>query len=137
MVHATDKLSPKQMQFAYEYVKDFNATKAAIRAGYSERSAHSQAHDLLKKPEIRDFIGKLNQEFYSLVGLKKERLISELAQIAFDSSQNASIRIKAIDTLLEHGVSNGGEFDREESLKRNADRVLESLTRFKQKISAR
>jgi len=55
-------LNDKQKAFAFEYLKDFNATQAAIRAGYSARTAGSQAHDLLKKPEIRSVVeGKLSQ----------------------------------------------------------------------------
>jgi phage terminase small subunit len=45
-------LTNKQRAFVMEYVKDFNATRAAVRAGYSERSAYSTGHDNLKKPEI-------------------------------------------------------------------------------------
>ena len=46
------KLTPKQARFVAEYLNDLNATQAAIRAGYSKRSACSQAFDLLRKPEI-------------------------------------------------------------------------------------
>lgn len=42
-------LTPKQELFAIEYAKDFNATQAAIRAGYSKRTAYSQGGRLLKK----------------------------------------------------------------------------------------
>lgn len=46
-------LSPKQMIFVTEYLKDKNATQAAIRAGYSRKSAYSIGHQLLKKLEIQ------------------------------------------------------------------------------------
>lgn len=46
------KLNAKQARFVYEYLIDYNATQAGIRAGYSKKTAGSQAHDLLKKPEI-------------------------------------------------------------------------------------
>lgn len=42
----------KQAAFIREYPVDFNATQAAIRAGYSERTAYSIGHENLKKPEI-------------------------------------------------------------------------------------
>lgn len=45
-------LNARQERFVAEYLVDLNATQAAIRAGYSPRSAYSQAGDLLKKPEI-------------------------------------------------------------------------------------
>lgn len=45
-------LSNKQLAFVNEYLVDFNATQAAIRAGYSERSAYSIGWENLRKPEI-------------------------------------------------------------------------------------
>jgi len=42
--------------FCLEYIKDFNATGAAKRAGYSDKTSYSQGHDLLKKPEIQEAI---------------------------------------------------------------------------------
>lgn len=49
-------LNDRQKRFAEEYLLDLNGTQAAIRAGYSERTAGSQADDLLKKPEIKIYI---------------------------------------------------------------------------------
>jgi len=49
-------LNEKQTRFAEEYLIDFNATQAAIRAGYSKKTAYAQAHQLLKKLEIREFL---------------------------------------------------------------------------------
>lgn len=46
------KLTAKQSRFVEEYLKDLNATQAAIRAGYSERSARQVAEALLSKPHI-------------------------------------------------------------------------------------
>ena len=45
-------LTPKQAAFVAEYVKDGNATQAAIRAGYSEKTAYSIGNENLSKPEI-------------------------------------------------------------------------------------
>ncbi len=45
-------LTNKQRAFITEYLKDFNATQAAIRAGYSERSAADIGHENLRKPKI-------------------------------------------------------------------------------------
>lgn len=51
-------LNPKQARFVAEYLIDLSATQAAIRAGYSKRTAGSQAFDLLKKPEIQAAIAE-------------------------------------------------------------------------------
>ncbi|KEO92120.1 hypothetical protein EH31_05485 [Erythrobacter longus] len=45
-------MTPKQKAFVREYLVDLNATQAAIRAGYSKRTAHVIGHENLKKPEI-------------------------------------------------------------------------------------
>lgn len=50
----------KHERFCIEYVVDHNGTQAAIRAGYSERSARSQASDLLTKPDIKERIAELD-----------------------------------------------------------------------------
>ena len=56
------KLTEKQKRFVAEYIKDYNATQAAIRAGYSEQTAYSQGNRLLKKVEIKKAIKELQDE---------------------------------------------------------------------------
>lgn len=50
------KFTDKQLAFVNEYLKCWNATRAAIAAGYSEKTAYSIGHENLKKPEIAEFI---------------------------------------------------------------------------------
>ncbi len=45
-------LTPKQQLFVAEYLVDLNATQAAVRAGYSKKTAYSVGHENLKKPEV-------------------------------------------------------------------------------------
>lgn len=52
----------RQSVFCKEYVRQFNATRAALAAGYSEKTAYSIGHDLLKKPEINAEIQRLIDE---------------------------------------------------------------------------
>jgi phage terminase small subunit len=49
-------MNNKRQAFVEEYLKDFNATRAAIRAGYSERTAYSQGQRLLKNVEVKTLI---------------------------------------------------------------------------------
>lgn len=56
------KLTPKQQLFVDEYLIDLNATQAAIRAGYSEKTAYSIGDENLKKPEIKKAIEQAQQE---------------------------------------------------------------------------
>lgn len=48
--------------FAREYVKDYNTTQAAIRAGYSERSAHFIGHQLLRRDDVKEMVAALKAE---------------------------------------------------------------------------
>lgn len=54
-------LTAKQELFVQEYLIDLNATQAAIRAGYSEKTAGQQGFELLKKPEIQSGINAAQQ----------------------------------------------------------------------------
>src|SRR4051794_4256048 len=54
---ANGKLTPKQEAFVAEYLTDLNATAAARRAGYSERTAEQAGYENLRKPEIAAAIG--------------------------------------------------------------------------------
>ena len=76
-------MNDKQMAFAREYVVDYNATQAAIRAGYSEKTAYSQGHDLLKKPEIQEKIHELELEASERTQITKDMVLRELARVAF------------------------------------------------------
>lgn len=55
----TSGLNEKQKAFCREYIVDFNATQAAIRAGYSEKTARNQASALLAKLNIQQFVQSL------------------------------------------------------------------------------
>ncbi|MFB0554408.1 MAG: terminase small subunit [Phycisphaerae bacterium] len=55
------KLTEKQKRFCEEYLVDLDVTEAAIRAGYSKDSIYSIGEELLKKPEIRNYIQELKQ----------------------------------------------------------------------------
>jgi len=54
-------LTEKQRRFVEEYLIDLNATRAAIRAGYSEKTAYSIGHENLSKPEIADAIAEAKE----------------------------------------------------------------------------
>ena len=50
------KMTAKQKRFCDEYLTDLNATQAAIRSGYSEKTAYSIGNENLKKPELKKYI---------------------------------------------------------------------------------
>ena len=58
-------MTKKQKNFADEYLVDTNATQAAIRAGYSEKTAYSQGQRLLKKVEVANYIKSKAEEVHN------------------------------------------------------------------------
>jgi len=76
-------LNIKQEAFCSEYLVDLNATQAAIRAGYSKKTAGSQGFDLLKKPEIEARIAELMAVRGKRTEITADRVVQELAKIAF------------------------------------------------------
>lgn len=77
------KLTKKQKMFCDEYLIDLNATQAAIRAGYSSESAKEIGSENLTKPNIRAYIDKEIAERSKRTGINQDRVIRELARIAF------------------------------------------------------
>ena len=77
------KLTPKQQRFCEAYPLDFNATKAAIRAGYSEKTAHSIGFENLRKPEIQEFLQRQADSASARLGIKRDAVLRELARVAF------------------------------------------------------
>lgn len=74
-------LIAKQKQFCREYVKDYNGTQSAIRAGYSKKTASAQASRLLKNPKILEEIKKNQKELVDSSCLTEEKVISNLENV--------------------------------------------------------
>ena len=78
-------LTPKQKRFIDEYLIDLNATKAAIRAGYSKQTACFIGYENLTKPQIKDAIREAQGYLSRRTEVTQERVIAELAAIAFSN----------------------------------------------------
>lgn len=78
-----EKLTPKQRRFVEEYLVDLNATQAAIRAGYSERTAGAIGAENLAKPEIRQALAHAQSRVAEKVAITVERVLLELSRLAF------------------------------------------------------
>lgn len=76
-------MTKKQKRFVEEYLIDLNATQAAIRAGYSPDTAGSIGNENLKKPEICACVEKAMAERSKRTGVCANRVVQELAKIAF------------------------------------------------------
>ncbi len=77
------KLTLKQQRFVEEYLIDLNATQAAIRAGYSVKTAKEIGCENLSKPNISSEIAKAMAERSKRTGVTADRVIEELAKIGF------------------------------------------------------
>lgn len=96
------KLTIMQRKFVDEYLVDFNATQAAIRAGYSETSAGVLGSLNLKRQDIRTLIDNELMQRYAENQVTVERIREELGRLAFDKDQKTSDRIKALELLGRH-----------------------------------
>lgn len=76
-------LNLRQQRFVAEYLKDPNATKAAIRAGYSKKTAMQIGGRLLKNVEICSVLSKAQAQVAEKAGVTAERIVQEYAHIAF------------------------------------------------------
>lgn len=76
-------MTAKEKRFCEEYLIDGNATKAAIRAGYSQKSAKSIGSENLTKPDLHAYIEKLQAERSRRTGITADRVLEELAKIGF------------------------------------------------------
>lgn len=90
-------LTKKQKLFIEEYLIDLNATQAAIRAGYSPETAKAIGCENLTKPDIRAHIDRAMAERSKRTGVNADRVVMELAKIAFI---NAADVINADDATL-------------------------------------
>lgn len=91
-------LTEKQRIFCERYCTHWNATKAAIEAGHSEKTAHSIGWENLKKPEIQQYIKHIKDNALEFAGVTLLRNAQELAKVAYGSG--ADIR-KAWESLEE------------------------------------
>lgn len=102
------KLNDRQERFVDEYLVDLNATAAAKRAGYSEKTARSQGQRLLTNVDIQAAIQKRQARLRGKLEITQERVLEELAAIAFANgtdfatiNRNGLVRLVPTDDLPE------------------------------------
>lgn len=99
----------KQKRFVQEYMVDLNATQAAIRAGYSKKTAGSIGQENLKKPAIRSELQVLIQKMGEKAEITQEMVVSELRKIAFAEASDINTselkytnKLRALELLGKH-----------------------------------
>lgn len=76
-------LTDKHKRFADEYLIDLNGAQAAIRSGYSQKTARSIAAELLTKPDVQRYLAEKQEKLQRKTDVTQERVVNELAKIAF------------------------------------------------------
>jgi len=98
------ELTDKQLAFCHEYIKDWNGTQAAVRAGYSEGTARSQAQRLLTNVDIRSEVGRIAAD---AMGRERDeikaRVITKLVEMAFGEEIRDTDRLRALELLGKYG----------------------------------
>ena len=94
-------LSPKRAAFVREYPIDLNATQAAIRAGYSPKTARQQGARLLSNAVIQAEVQKAQRELERHALVTAEEIISGLLAIA-EQGSSESARVRAYELLGKH-----------------------------------
>jgi len=92
-------MTPKQQRFVREYLTDFNATRAAIRAGYSPKGASVQGARLLANAKVQAEVEQLAKCKDDELGLSNDRILHKLAQIAFSDDEETKDNLRALDIM--------------------------------------
>lgn len=83
-----NSLTPKQKQFVSEYLIDLNATQAAIRAGYSKKTADVQGVRMLGNVKVQEALNKAMNKREQRTEITQDRVLKELAKIAFSNGSD-------------------------------------------------
>lgn len=96
-------MTDKQSIFVQEYLKDLNATQAAIRAGYSAHTAYSIGQENLNKPEIKQAIDAAMSERQQRTELTQDYVLHNLQEIAERCMQKRPVMVKGVQAVDEDG----------------------------------
>lgn len=137
-------LTEKQKIFCKEYIIDFNATQAAIKAGYSEKTATVIANQTLTKLYVQEYIKKLMAKREERTEITADMVVKELAKLAFSDTRklydesrlmlphelddNTAATISSFKTRRE-GSAEEGFYEVEEYKRYDKTKALELLGR--------
>ena len=101
---ARTALTTRQVLFCKEYAIDFNGKHAAIRAGYSSKTAEQQASRLLRNVKVQKMLVKSTGERPARLEVHADRILSELIKIAYVKIETGGIykpadQLRALELL--------------------------------------
>lgn len=91
VIKKVKKFTEKQKKFCLEYLRDFNGTAAAIRAGYSANSAYSIAEENLKKPEIKAYINELKNKRNQRAEIDIDKVLNYIIEVTLRCMQKRPV----------------------------------------------
>lgn len=96
------ELNARQARFVEEYLVDGVATQAAVRAGYSPRTAESQGCRLLRNAKVAAAIAAAREKRSERTGITVDEILGELARVGFDMDEDTKNRLKALELAGKH-----------------------------------
>jgi phage terminase small subunit len=94
------KLTPKQLRFVEEYLIDSNATQAAVRAGYSAKTAHSSGPRMLDNVGVKNLIEEKQSKIVKKLTFTRESIMQDLMDIIqANKIERPNTAIKAIEVI--------------------------------------
>ena len=104
--HQASGLTPRQARFVKEYLVDLNGTQAAIRAGYSSRTANEQAARLLANISVKAAVEAGAATQHAQLDLTAEKVLTELLGVGYATVKSQDIRVsdklRALELLAKH-----------------------------------
>ena len=88
------KMTNKQRRFCEEYLVDLNATQAAIRSGYSKKTAHKIGTENLQKPVIREYLDKCMREKESKLIASQDEVLRYLTSVMRGESESEIVVVE-------------------------------------------
>ena len=129
------KLTEKQKRFCEEYLIDHNATQAAIRAGYSAKTANRIASQNLSKLDIQNYLELLMQERSKRTEITADSVVNEIAKIAFsDAKTSGKDKMEALLWLAKYLLilvnkeTAGNSIDNE--TREKIDQILKAMNEY-------
>lgn len=107
-----EEMSEKHKLFVLEYLRDFNATRAAMAVGYSKKTAYQIGYALLKNVDVQAEITRLKAEKAAELGIDINRIIMEYLKIAFaDVTEYLSFGQREVPVMTMFGPMYEGKDD--------------------------
>lgn len=111
------KMTAKQKRFCDEYLIDLNATQAAIRSGYSAKTARKIGQENLTKPDIKAYIAERMAEKESSLIATQDEVLKYLTQVLRGESKSEIVVVESVGDFMSEARTMKKAPDEKERLK--------------------